>query len=517
MANRLIHSGVFRQGVVTPARFARFRRVPRSTHRRVPGDDPTRAAGIVRCRPCRISRARGPPPPRSESPPPPPPPRPPARPPRPSPAPAPAPSGPARRPAEPAPPAPAPSGPAHAPAPPAPAPSGPAHAPAPPEPAPSGPPAGAFYEPWTDDTRDFSPGPPPTSHNGVALKVEQRVLGTSRLVDRMQSRFPPVAFVYAVFKKYADDEGSRLAALIAYYTFLSLFPLAVLGIAVLNTVLSGRPDLVAAIIEDVVPPDYQQQVLSAYEALPDSGPAFAIALVGLLLSGTAGVFSLYGMVNQVYCVPYRFRYGFGPRYLRVFAIVVLGGIAVLVVAIGSAVATRMGSFPTVQRLGLFALVWLVAFGLLYSAPAVLARRPLTFREIAPGAALGGLSMTLFLSLGSLILGRFVATSSTVYGVFGTVVGIISTLFLVSNSIVFCYEISVVHAWQLWPRGVDINLLFPADERAYALLTLMDERMPSQRNGVAFDATGHDDPRRTDPETLQRRAPGIPRRPYDVVD
>ena len=52
---------------------------------------------------------------------------------------------------------------------------------------------------------------------------------------------------------------------------------------------------------------------------------------------------------------------------------------------------------------------------------------------------------------------------------------------------------MVRAWQLWPRGVDINLLFPADERAYALLTLMDERMPSQRNGVAFDATGHDDP------------------------
>ena len=65
----------------------------------------------------------------------------------------------------------------------------------------------------------------------------------------------------------------------------------------------------------------------------------------------------------------------------------------------------------------------------------------------------------------------------------------------------------MRAWQLWPRGVDINLLFPADERAYALLTLMDERMPSQRNGVAFDATGHDDPRRADLATLMRRPVG----------
>ena len=91
-----------------------------------------------------------------------------------------------------------------------------------------------------------------------------------------------------------------------------------------------------------------------------------------------------------------------------------------------------------------------------------------------------------------------ANSSAVYGAMTTVVAFISVLFLASNAIVFCYEASVVWAWRLWPRGVDINNLFPADERAYALLSLMDERMPSQRNGIYFDAHGHDDDRRTGP-------------------
>jgi hypothetical protein len=90
------------------------------------------------------------------------------------------------------------------------------------------------------------------------------------------------------------------------------------------------------------------------------------------------------------------------------------------------------------------------------------------------------------------------------------------LFLVSNGIVLCYEFSVVRAWRLWPRGVDINLLFPADERAYAMLTLMDQRLPSQRNGIAFDATGHDDPRRADLAALRERPSGVPLRPYDVA-
>ena len=79
-----------------------------------------------------------------------------------------------------------------------------------------------------------------------------------------------------------------------------------------------------------------------------------------------------------------------------------------------------------------------------------------------------------------------------------------------------FEASVVGAWQLWPRGIDIHLLYPADERAYALLTFMDERMPSQRNDVRFDATGHDDPRRTPRQTLDRRQPGIPRTPFDEL-
>jgi membrane protein len=378
-----------------------------------------------------------------------------------------------------------------------------------------GPDHGPFYEPWLDADRNYSAGAPPTSHAGAALEVERRVLGASRRLDRAQSRFAPVAFTYAVFKKYADDEGSRLAALLAYYTFLSIFPLLIGGFAVLNRILVSQPELVVDLVEEVVPARLQEQVIEAYQSMPSSGPAFTLAVVGLLLSGTGCIFSFYAMVNQVFSVPYRHRYGFGPRYGRVLLLVLLMGIGVLIVAAGSAFLATVSDIPGVERVTGFVLVWFVAFALLYAGASILTHRRLDFSEIALGAALGGVAMTLLLSLGALVVGRFVSTSGAVYGVFASVVGIISVLFLVSNAIVVSFEISIVRAWQLWPRGVDINLLFPADERAYALLTLMDERMPSQRNGVAFDATGHDDPRRSDPDTLKRRAPGVPKRPYDL--
>ena len=374
---------------------------------------------------------------------------------------------------------------------------------------------GAFYQPWLDPDRDYAAGEPPTSHTGVAGSVEKRVLGTSRMLDRLQANHGLVAFTYAAFKKYADDEGSRLAALLAYYTFMSLFPLAIAGFAVLNTLLVGHPEYVDQLVAEIVPPEYQDQVVSAYESLPSGGLALAVALIGLVLAGTAGVFSLYAMVNQVFCVPYRFRYGFGPRYIRVLLMVILMGLGVLAVTVGSALVANVTGYAFAQRAAASVLIWLVASSLLYVAATSLTRRTLTFREVGLGAALGGLAMTTIIGLGSVLLGRFVTSSSAVYGVFGTVVGIFSVLFLVSNAVVFCFEISVVRAWQLWPRGVDINLLFPADERAYALLALMDERMPSQRNGVAFDATGHDDPRRADLASLMRRPVGVPLHPYAV--
>lgn len=372
---------------------------------------------------------------------------------------------------------------------------------------------GAFYKPWEDPQRDYSAGPPPTSHTGAAARVERVVLGVGRLVDRTQARFAPVAFGYAVFKKYADDEGSRLAALLAYYFFLSIFPLAIGGYAVLRTIADANPDAIDDLVRQVVPVDYQQQIIDSYNTLPSGGAAFWVALVGLLLAGTGGAFAVYAMVNQVFCVPYRYRFGFGPRYLRVLLVLLMLGAAVVFIAGTTLLISRHlseGWQQPLSALATFVAVFLVLFG----SPKVLARRPIRTSEVVVGAVVGALAFTVILALAGVITARFLTNSSAVYGAMTTVVAFISVLFLASNAVVLSYEVSVVWAWRLWPRGVDINTLFPADERAYALLSLMDERMPSQRNGVYFDATGHDDPRRPDLEELMHRPEGVAISPYE---
>lgn len=373
-----------------------------------------------------------------------------------------------------------------------------------------------FDLPWIDPERDYRPGYLPVEVGGTPGEIQAKAFRIARWFDRLQARVSPFAFGYSVFKKYADDEGSRLAGLMAYYTFLSIFPLAIGGLAALNLFLADRPEVVEEVIEAVIPLQYQSSVIEGYQSLPDSGPALAVALVGLLLAGTAGLFSVYAAFNQIFAVPYRFRYGFGPRYLRIIALIFVVGIGVLVIAVGSIVIGSV-DFPGAAKWGVFILTWAVGYGLLYLMAKVLMRRKPQPREIRLGSALGALLVNVILMLGTVLISGFVTGAAPIYGAFATVVGIVAVLILVSNAVIISMEISVVRAWQLWPRCTDIHVLFPADDRAFALLSLMDERMPSQRNGVMFDAVGHDDPRRPPLSTLDHRQPGLPLTRYDVAD
>ncbi len=109
--------------------------------------------------------------------------------------------------------------------------------------------------------------------------------------DRLQRKHGVPGFPYAVVKKYGDDEGGRQAALITYYGFLSVFPLLLLGVAVLSRVLADHPDLRRRLITAIVPQALRSTVEHSLATLPTSTIPLMAGLIGLLLSGTGVVFS----------------------------------------------------------------------------------------------------------------------------------------------------------------------------------------------------------------------------------
>src|SRR5205807_1472183 len=167
--------------------------------------------------------------------------------------------------------------------------------------------------------------------------------------DRMQREHGVLGFPYAVVKKYGDDEGGRQAALITYYGFLSIFPLLLLGVAVLSRVLTDHPNLRQRLITAIVPEALQSTVDHAVTTLPTSAIPYAAGLIGLRFSGTGVVFSAYQTLNHVAAVPYRLRACFFTRYIRVFVILALLLLGALAVGTLTVVATTLPSEPGVQR------------------------------------------------------------------------------------------------------------------------------------------------------------------------
>ena len=159
--------------------------------------------------------------------------------------------------------------------------------------------------------------------------------------DRLQREHGVLGFPYAVVKKYGDDEGGRQAALITYYGFLSIFPLLLLGVAVMSRVLTDHPDLRQRLITAIVPQALRSTVEHSLATLPTATIPFIAGLIGLLLSGTGVVFSAYQTLNHVAAVPYRQRASFFSRYLRVFAVLAMLLLGALATGALTVVATAL--------------------------------------------------------------------------------------------------------------------------------------------------------------------------------
>jgi membrane protein len=322
--------------------------------------------------------------------------------------------------------------------------------------------------------------------------------GLSGLVNRiiawadcLQRKHGVLGFPYAVVKKYGDDEGGRQAALITYYGFLSIFPLLLLGVAILSRVLADHPDLRRRLIDEIVPKALRSTVQHSLATLPTSAVPFVIGLIGLLFSGTGVVFSAYQTLNNVAAVRYRCRAGFFSRYVRVFVVLVILMLGALAAGALTVIATALPGQPGVQRAAAVLGTALVVFAVLLLGAKMLLARHAPVRALWPGAILGAVAVTVVLNVGAPLLARLVAKAGPVYGSFATVAGMFALLYLVGQALVYAAEVAAVRYARLWPRALDLNRPTAADSRALALLAREQERIPAAR--IQFRLVERDSP------------------------
>ncbi len=144
-------------------------------------------------------------------------------------------------------------------------------------------------------------------------------------LDRRQQRCRPVGFVLAVLRKYSDDNGSFLAATIAYYGFFSLFPLLLVLTTVLGFVLDSHGHLYATLVGSALGqlPVIGRQLRT--HSLSGSGLGIAVGIAVALWAGTSVFLAAQNAMNQLWNVAYTRRPGFLAARLQALGLLVLLG------------------------------------------------------------------------------------------------------------------------------------------------------------------------------------------------
>jgi len=310
------------------------------------------------------------------------------------------------------------------------------------------------------------------------MKAVQDVV---RRTDQIQQRNPALGFIYGVVKKFGDDQAGYLAALIAYYAFFSLFPLLLVFVTILGFVLSSHPDLRQKVV-DTVASKIPLLDPNQLKTLHGSGIGLAIALVLTVLAGIGVIMAFEHAMDEIWGVPMHRRPNFFVSRLRALIMLAVLGATALGATAVSALSARGGIFGVIGPAGSAVLniaILVVAFKVLTSAD-------VSWRDVVPGAVVGGVALTILQIGGALFVQRTLKNANRTYGQFATVIALLSWLYLGAQITIYAAEINVVKAKRLWPRSLTEGPT-EADRKVYARRAETEEQRPDEAIDVRFDA------------------------------
>ncbi|AUG80486.1 hypothetical protein CFP65_5803 [Kitasatospora sp. MMS16-BH015] len=315
-----------------------------------------------------------------------------------------------------------------------------------------------------------------------------------RGLDRRQQRRKPTAVVFAVVKKYGDDRGGLLAALVTYYGFVSLIPLLLLLSTVLGFVLHGHPAAQQSVLDSALAdfPIIGDQLHQNVHSLRGSGLALVIGAVGLLYGVLSVAQVLQHTMAEVWHVPGVRRPGYWSRLGRsLLLFAVLGTGLVLATAAATLVGAALGG--PAARIGGLLLSALLNTALCLACFRVLTPAQIPTRSLWPGCALAGPLYTALQAFGAVLVTHQLRHATQVYGFFATVIGLLSWLYLAAQIAVYAAEVDTVLAGRLWPRSLLQPPLTTADEAVLSAVARQEERRPEQHVEVTWTKEAEEHP------------------------
>jgi membrane protein len=318
------------------------------------------------------------------------------------------------------------------------------------------------------------------------------ILAPVKAFDRLQQRVPPLAFAMAVVKKYGDDGGGSLSALIAYRAFFSLFPLLLILTTVLGYVLQDDPQAQRDVLDSVLGqfPVIGDDLRAG--SLTGSGVAFVVGLAAAIWAGLGITLAAQNAMGQVWAVPMRDRPDVLMSRVRGLGLLVLlGALNVLSTGVSGLVSGGLGgAWVTVAGLAVALLVNLVLFGVTFR---LLTADAVATRDLALGIVLAAVGWLVLQSLGGIYVSQAVRSAGPTYGTFALVIGLLAWVHLGAVMVVLAAETNAVRVNRLWPRSL-FGAPRPEDREALAAIARIEERHDEEHIEVTFDDPEAETPR-----------------------
>ncbi|HLG90787.1 MAG TPA: YihY/virulence factor BrkB family protein [Candidatus Saccharimonadales bacterium] len=274
-----------------------------------------------------------------------------------------------------------------------------------------------------------------------------------RKLDSFQQKHKPTAFTAAVFKKYADDDGGYLAALITYYAFLSLFPLLLVATSAVHFVLKNQPELQSRVIDAINNyfPALSDDLQSSILGFDTSGFALVFGVLITIYGVRGGAATIRYTFNRIWKVPKEKQIGFPLSALHSLLIVLVGGGGLVLAAILSSYAAGLTDAAAYRLIPIAVsfLTLVCVFYLVFSL-GINSREP-TRKDLFISALSAAIGIQILQFVGFYLVTHQLQSLSTLYGAFAVVLGLLFWIYLQAQVLLLAAFAGAVHAKRLWPR------------------------------------------------------------------
>jgi membrane protein len=258
-----------------------------------------------------------------------------------------------------------------------------------------------------------------------------------------------------VFQNFNQARAGEAAASMAYYAFFSLFPLLLLLSSILGYFLSSgtnRVDIVSYVTRIVPIQEHfiQQTLLAILKARNAVG---VIGLLGLIWSASGAFSALAININRAWSVSDE-RSFFADRLLAVGMIAVII-LVLIIILIASSLMSLLPNF-NIPLLGSFSIYytflwkalirlvpWAIACLVFYLLYKLLPTTYVEPRAALWGALVAGIAWETLTSLFTWYLGSGLANYQAVYGSLGTIVGLLTWIYLSAWITLFGAHVSAI--------------------------------------------------------------------------